>query len=94
MNRRYVIIERSDNFETDDKDYPIRIRAVAVRSTEEKAMDAAFDAAKAALAALESMGWTGLRIGFAPDGGILVTGFSKGRTWTRTYTISSTMDFD
>ncbi len=94
MNRKYVVIERSDNFETDAKDYPIHIRAVAVRSTEEKAMDAAFNASKAALVSLKAKGWSETRIGFAPDGGIMVTGFSKDRTWTLTYTISSTEDFD
>ena len=94
MNRKYVVIERSDNFETGCTDYPIKIRAVAVRSTEEKAMDAAFNASKAALADLKLKGWTGLRIGFASDGGIMVTGFSKDRTWTLTYTVSSTEDFE
>lgn len=94
MNRKYVVIERSDNFETGCTDYPIKIRAVAVRTTEELAMDAAYDASKKALAALKAKGWTGTRIGFAPDGGIMVTGFSKERTWTLTYTVSSTDDFE
>ena len=94
MNRKYVVIERSDNFETGCTDYPIKIRAVAVRTTEELAMDAAYDASKKALADLKAKGWTGTRIGFASDGGIMVTGFSKERTWTLTYTVSSTDDFE